>query len=307
MAEEARRGGGAPVMELIDSVVDAPESEPEGPAPFWSGARVAVTEMLFGTGEIVPGGTERTLDMICAFGLGQEVNVLNIGAGLGGSARAIASEHEGWVTAYEGDAALAEAAGDPARAQPVKTSAGGSSLKPMKVKMRMSDKATVQHADLETLEIKPGVYDCAFSRDVLFTVANKARLLEAIFEGLKPFSPLMFTDYFVAEDAMEDPRVLRWMQQEPRPVHPWSWADAGKMLSEIGYDLRVDEDTTAQQRRDIFQGFADFVAAHEKGGISGDIVEALLSFAELWGNRVLVMDAGLVTVRKVVALRPGGT
>ena len=217
LAAEAERGGGdnAAVLELIGAVVEEPE--PEGPGAFWSNSRIAVTEMLFGNGEIVPGGTEGTLDMIGAFGLGQEVNVLNIGAGLGGSARAIASEYEGWVTAYEPDAALAEAALDPARLRNLKKTTGGSSLKPMKVRMKLSDKATIQHADLETLEIKPGVYDCAFSRDVLFTVANRSRLVEGIFEGLKPFSPFVFTDYFVAEGAADDPRVLRWMQSEPPP------------------------------------------------------------------------------------------
>ncbi len=306
LAAEAERGGGdnAAVLELIGAVVEEPE--PEGPGAFWSNSRIAVTEMLFGNGEIVPGGTEGTLDMIGAFGLGQEVNVLNIGAGLGGSARAIASEYEGWVTAYEPDAALAEAALDPARLRNLKKTTGGSSLKPMKVRMKLSDKATIQHADLETLEIKPGVYDCAFSRDVLFTVANRSRLVEGIFEGLKPFSPFVFTDYFVAEGAADDPRVLRWMQSEPHPVHPWTSAEAEKMLTAIGFDLRVAQDITAGQRCDILRGFGAFVAAHEKSGIPGDIIEALLGFAELWGNRVAVMDAGLVTIRKFVALRPKG-
>lgn len=86
-------------------------------------------------------------------------------------------------------------------------------------------------------------------------------------------------------------------------IHSWSLVEAKKMLTETGFDLRVIDNMTAQFRSDIFEGFAQFVSAHERARIPHELLEPLLEFAELWGHRVAALDAGVIEVYKLVALR----
>lgn len=310
MADEARRIG---EQNAADDVVpgDGPDNaakqepveiEPDVP---WPPSRIAIAEAVFGSGSVGPGGSARTLDMIGAFGLGNDVNVLELGSRLGGTARSIALECNAWVTGFEPDPQLAAAAMAPERVNiTMNSSSAGRSSKSSKVKL--ADKARIYHADLETLEIKPGVYDCAFARETLHRIENKTRLLEEVFIGLKPHCPLLLTDYFVAEGKQNDPRLDSLMGRDPGTAPFWSVAEAEKELGAMGFDLRISDDISAQYRRDLFTDFARFIDDHEGKGIPPKMVEPLLHLAEFWGNRMLAIDEGLVTVHKFVVLRSEG-
>ena len=264
-----------------------------------------MTEAVFGSGAIGPGGSARTVDMVGAFGLGSDVNVLDVGSRLGGTARAIALDYNAWVTGYESDPELAAAAMAPERVDVTLNSANsGRSSKSSKIKL--ADKARIHHADIETLEIKPGVYDCAFTREIVHNLRDKTRLLEEIFIGLKPHCPLLLTDYFVAPGKEEDPRVASLMGREADAPPFWTVSGAEKALGAMGFDLRISDDITAQYRRDLLDDFARFIGDHEKTGIPRQMVEPLLRLAEFWGNRVHAFDEGLVSVHKFVALRSEG-
>ena len=252
---------------------------------FWTKKRIAVTEQLWGEGEITPGGSERTLEMIGAFGLGTEVSVLNIGMGLGGVSRRITGKYQGWVTSYEQDPDLAATA--IARAQ----------------KAGIGKKAEMNHANLGAIELRTNIFDCAFSRDAFYMVEDRESLLMAVQEGLKAHCPLLFTDYFVTKGREDEPAVAKWIEAEPAPVYPWSVIAAQESLCQSNFELRVVEDISATVRRDIFAGWATFVQGCEKTGIPADVLDTVLELAELWGHRVAALDSGAVTVQKIVALK----
>jgi cyclopropane fatty-acyl-phospholipid synthase-like methyltransferase len=287
--EESSRDAEAPPS--LAEVVTPPAEEEDVPGGVWSQARIAVSEMLFGDGEIVPGGSQRTLDMVSSFGLSKDANVLNIGAGLGGAARAISIEHATWVEGFEADPALAAASskynaeGQPGEALP-------------------TDKAKVHHADLETLEVKPRVFDGAFSRETFFMVKKKSQLIEAICEGLKSSAPFLLTDYFLAPDAADKPETAQWLSQEYGEVHPWTVAEAEKILTEIGFEMRISEDITEVYKADILSGFSNMVADCEKRGIAENIIQAMLDTAGLWSARVEALEAGVIKVHKFMVLSP---
>jgi hypothetical protein len=177
------------------------------------------------------------------------------------------------------------------------------SRKKSKVKVSLADKARISQEDIENLTVKAKTFDCAFARETLHTISNKVGLCEAVFGALKPHSSFLLTDFFVAEGQQDNPALRRWIESERSAVYPWTLAEARKMLTETGFDLRVIDNITPQFRGDIFQGFAGFVAAHERSRIPHDRLEPLLEFAELWGRRVMALDAGVIEVYKLVALR----
>jgi hypothetical protein len=300
LAEEARRreangtpendGGDKEAPPSLVEVATTPQAEEVVPGGVWSQARIAVSEMLFGDGEIVPGGSPRTLDMVGSFGLSKDANVLNIGPGLGGAGRAIAVEYAAWVEAFEPDPALAAAS--------AKYNA------PSKPGKAPADKVRVHHADLEALELKPNVFDGAFSRETFFRVKAKAQLFETIFEGLKPSSPFLFTDYFLTPDAADRPETAQWLSQEYGEIYPWTVAEAEKILTELGFELRVSDDITEVHKADILSGFSNMVSECEKQGIAESIIQAMLDTAGLWSARVEALEAGVIEVHKFIVLRP---
>jgi hypothetical protein len=163
--------------------------------------------------------------------------------------------------------------------------------------------ARVSHADLEHLKLDAKSYDCAIAREVLHTLGDKAGLCSAVFEALKPGAAFLITDYFVAEGAENSPQSHGWIARDPRAMYPCTFAEARKLLTDAGFQLRSVANITPQHRSDIFNSFARFVVAHERGGVAPDLIEPLLELAELWTNRVAALDAGTVEVCKLVAVR----
>ncbi len=301
-AEAAQNETPAEMPEILDLLPAAVEAEFD---PFaWTAERIEINEMLFGDGEILPGGVARTIDLIGSFGLGQDTNVLQIGAGLGGPARAIALEYQGWVTGYEASPELAAAAMAPQRVN-AEVKDSGSGMKKSKAKVKLSDKARIHQADLETLDVKVNVYDCAFAREAMHHVAGKARLLAAIHAGLKEQGALMISDYFVVEGKSADPAAQTWAAGEDGRVRPWTLAEAKKMLQQSGFDLRVIKDITAETRSDILRSFGGFVLSHKKGGIPARLIQPLLYLTEHWARRVALIDAGVLEVYKLQAFKVG--
>ncbi len=261
------------------------EDDGEDDGPFWNTKRIAVTEKLWGVGTTTPGGVERTLYMMVAFGLGKEVNVLNIGPGLGGDALQIAKKYDSWVTSYEQDSELAAVA--IARAE----QAG------------LSKKAQFHHTAYSEIDLRNEIFDCAFSRDVLFTVEDRDDLLMTVMESLKPQCPLLFTDYFVTEGREDDPTIRDWIEAETATVNPWSVAEAEEALRQSNFELRVVEDISETVRKDIFAGWSGFVEESEGPGIHPQLLKTVVQIAELWGRRVAALDSGALTMHRIVALK----
>lgn len=314
IAEEARRAAAQALTAEDEGAADAagkavvensaPDPDPDPDLP-WTPSRIAIHEAVFGPGAVAPGGSERTLDMISAFGLGREVNVLELGSELGGAARAIARKCDAWVTGYEPDPVLAAAAMAPERCAEV-MSGGSLGRSSQSFKIKLADKARIERADLTALQFKPGIYDCAFAREFLHRVAEPAPLLEETFIGLKPSCPLLLTDYFVVEGKENHPDLRSWLDTELQPLRLRTVEEVHKMLTEIGYDLRISDDITAQYRQDLFNDLRRFVGGHETTGVPPRLVRPLLMLGETWARRLMALDAGLVTIHKLVALRTGG-
>jgi SAM-dependent methyltransferase len=303
-AAEAAQGEAPPEMaEILDLLPAAAEAEFD---PFaWTAERIEINEMLFGDGEILPGGVASTIDLIGSFGLGQDTNVLQIGAGLGGPARAIALEYQGWVTGYEASPELAAAAMAANRVN-AEVKDSGSGMKKSKAKVKLADKARIHQADLETLTVKTNVYDCAFARETMHHVADKARLLAVIHAGLKDHGALMISDYFIAEGKSAGAWAQAWGAAGDEQVSPWTLAEAKAMLEKAGFDIRVIKDITAETRSDILRSFGGFVLSHKKGGIPARLIQPLLYLTEHWARRVALIDAGVLNVHKLQAFKIGG-
>ena len=243
-------------------------------------------ETIWGPGFIGPGGSEHVLKLVQPFGMNSSMNVLDLGAGLGGPARAIAEDSKAWLTGMEGSDALAIAGMERS------TNAG------------MSKKAPVNHTDFETIELRPNFFDRVFSKEALFTVADKERLFKMVFTALKNEGQFVFTDYMVRERGAESQAVKDWIAHEPVQPHLWSPDRTEAYLKRLTFDIRVVEDITKGARRRIFEGWQKFIDTHEPGSIPDELVPSLVDEAEHWARRVAALDSGNIRMYRIYALKP---
>ncbi len=264
----------------------AEEAAPELTDKNWPAERIKIVETIWGPGFIDPGDSEHVLKLVRPFGMNSSMNVLDLGAGLGGPARAIAEDSKAWLTGMEGSDALAAAGME------------------RSVNAGMSKKAPVNHTDFETIELRPNFFDRVFSKEALFTVADKERLFKMVFTALKDEGQFVFTDYMVRERGAESQAVKDWIAHEPVQPHLWSPDRTEAYLKRLTFDIRVVEDITKGARRRIFEGWQKFIDTHEPGSIPDELVPSLVDEAEHWARRVAALDNGNIRVYRIYALKP---
>ena len=262
------------------------EAAPEITDKNWPEERIKIAEIIWGPGFIGPGGSEYVLKLVQPFGMNSSMNVLDLGAGLGGPARAVAEDSKAWLTGKENSDALAIAG------MVRSTNAG------------MSKKAPITHADFETIKLRPKFFDRVYSKEALFTVADKERLFKMVFTALKNEGQFVFTDYMLRERGAESQAVKDWIAHEPVQPHPWSSDRTEAYLKRLGFDIRVVEDITKGARRRIFEGWQKFIDTHEPGSIPDELVSSLVDEAEHWARRVAALDSGNIRVYRIYALKP---
>src|SRR5690606_6851659 len=185
----------------------------------WETPRIELAQQHCGRGFSSPGEADQTRDRLNRMGLDESMSVLEIGAGLGGSARLIAQEFGSWVTALEPNPGLARA---------------GHALSEMS---GLARKASVSTCDMEALEIKRNGYDCILSREALFATENKLGALSVMAQGLKAKGQLAMTELVRTENSGHT--FEKWRLAEAGKADPWGVEDYAETIKELGLDLRV--------------------------------------------------------------------
>lgn len=290
LAARLARAAPAPMPE------PAPPATPAGiaaPAPAahdpWTAARTEIAQFIWGEGYCGPGGPGQIVGMCKLLALSEEMSLLEIGAGLGGPARALAEQFGTWVTGYEASAELA------ARAEDLSVRAG------------LARKAVVHAYDPAAVADFERSFDRALAKEALVHIEDKARLLGLIEERLKASGLFLITDYVLGEDGEADAdAVAQWRAEEAvrQPFYPVTAESLTALVKQAGFAVRVDEDITGTYR--------DLIAAAWKGADraaaelaarddAAALLHTLLTEGEVWARRVHMMDAGALKVRRILA------
>ena len=270
----------------------APAAEPEAtpvhyepPKQRWETSRVTLVQKVWGEGFASPGDRNHILTMVQIFGLDPAMTVLDLGAGLGGAARIMCEKFGVWVTGFEVDEALAEA---------------GMALS---VKYGMGEKAPVHTFDPATFEHKQGSVDCVFSKEFLFTVADKRKFLKAVENLMKPKGQFLFIDFILAKRHLRSPTLETWTENEPLRPHPWALEDYQEALGELRLDIRVAEDVTKAFRAMVIKGWADYTDSAGPGSVGMESAPTLVDEVELWTRRIQAIDSGDLKVCRIHAFK----
>lgn len=264
---------------------DAPE------ALVWDDKRLETAQLIWGEGYCGPGGPEYVTSMSKLLGMSSKMSVAVIGAGLGGPSRVLANEFGAWITGYEESENLAQ------KGMELSTKAG------------LEAKAAIQHYDPSSDQPFERTYDRAYSKEALYTVEDKSKLLQNVFKQLKDSGLFLINDYTLSSsDALANKDVQKWLRQEPTQPHPIPSRDMEKLLTDCGYILRVNEDITDIYIEMIAKSWVgvdkviESLTKQEED--QSETIQRLIQEAEFWMLRSKIMKEGHVRAWRFLAYKP---
>ena len=218
------------------------------------------------------------------FGLDPAFTVIEVGAGLGGATRTIADHFDIWMTGLEADREVATAGME------LSTMAG------------LAKRAPVHYFDADNYQFRESSIDCVFSKESLYLVEDKKRLLSEIINMIKPRGQILFTDYIVAEDAGTK-EVEAWRKDEPVEPFPWTLREYETALTEARLDIRIKEDITEDVYKIIKSSWAAFLNGLRSRDLDKSTSDAIEEAVDLWTKRSKAIDNGALRLCRFHALK----
>jgi cyclopropane fatty-acyl-phospholipid synthase-like methyltransferase len=276
------RPGVEAVLPSVPETVLAEDDDPE-----WPSARIAVAEALWGEGFLFPGGATETLRLAKPLGLSEAASLLLIGAGAGGSARAIAAELGVWVSGFEANHHLSELANE------------------RSVRAGFGRRAEIQAWSPRAPKFPLHYFHHGMAIEPL-RGAKSEPTLAAVSLALKPGAQLVLVE-LVAEEPLDpaDPTVAAWTRLDHRTGSVPSEFSITKVLTRLAFDVRIAEDMTRRHLMHVTDGWADAVQAMAANRPSMRQVGWILREAELWLARSRLMRAGKLRLVRWYAIGRG--
>ena len=251
----------------------------------WPPPRLEVVQKLFGEGMIAPAEAGTMVKMINPLGLNEKMTVVELGAGLGGLARVVATETGAYVTGFEPDATLAKAGME------------------LSVKHGLSRKAVIKQAEATTLDVRPKSVDAILAKEAFLTIEDKPALFGAIRKALKPGGQLMLSDLMLAGETA-GPAVAAWAAKEPIKPYLLPIATVRTILEGLGLVVSIVEDVTAEYRAAAIAAFSDIAGRMTSGEIGERMCPWAICEGELWSGRLALLASGEAKMVRLYARLP---
>ena len=252
----------------------------------WSVSRQQSVVTLFGEGmtRCIPDDAKSNLTK--PLGINKKLSVAEIGSGLGGFARWVSERYNSYVTGYDQDLALQDAAVE------------------MTKMAGLNRKVNFFHCDFENFTPKDRSADIVYTSEALFSVKNKAACFAGIHRMMKPSGQLMMSDYMLDGTAPDDASLKAWAGTEPLTPHPVDVHEIRNLLTAAGFEVSIAENITQEYKANVLRAFADYAARTSNGEKSGHLHDWILKEGELWMARIKVIESGHLKVFRIYARKP---
>ncbi len=267
-----------PLHALAESAPSLPE---ESVPPL---DRLTIRQWLWGPGFHVPGNKEYVLKLVKPFAADPTMSILDVAAGLGGPARAVAEAFGTYVTGLERDPELAR------RGMEMSVAAGKQKHAPVSV------------MDPESFELRTGGFDCIYGRGATYMVTDKERFMRVLILGLKQRGQLLLTDYVVEPSLAERPELATWAALQPYPPSLWTLRQYVDCLNSLGFDTRISEDISANVKTQIILGWDHLLQTVNLRALPRAHRLAVVDEVEYWMRTTAALDAGALKAYRFYAL-----
>ncbi|CAH2604815.1 conserved protein of unknown function [Rhodovastum atsumiense] len=266
---------------------------PDPPEPRWTKPRIAVADSLWGDGFGLPGGEDEILRLAAPLGLSRAATLLLLGAGAGGPARVLAGTLGAWVSGHEADPALVGVA---AR----KLSQAGADI---------ARRAEVAPWDPAAPALRRRGFHHALTLEALRGTPDRPVVLQALLAdlagALRPGGQLVLVELVAGERRdPADSRLAEWARSEGRSPGLVTAAGLTTALAGVGFDVRVVEDISVRHRRLAIEGWVSLLRGLAQDRPAPARAAATVAEAEIWLQRLRLMQAGHLRLMRWHALGP---
>lgn len=252
----------------------------------WGPQRIELVQNLWGDGFTEPGGAATARKLLAHVMPNSKQSVLDLTAGLGGTAFTLAQDQGLWMDALEPDFDLAADANKSA------AMAG------------LGGQVPISHLDLNAFDIPVNKYHLAYSRERLFTIEDKLPLIEAAAKSLKPGGSLLISDFMVASsDVLDTDGYLQWTRSEPTMPQPWSIALYGKTLEKLGLKIASRQNFSEEYLSDVHSGWQRMISSIKSKEFDRELSDYLLAEGEVWSGRTKALSEGVTSFCRIIARR----
>lgn len=263
------------------------EVEEDFPSPSgvaeWTPQRIASIQSIYGEGVDSPSGRERTRSLINPIGLNQQMTVLDIGAGLGTTARVIAKETGAWVDGIENNVALVE------EAERLSAIEG------------LAKKAVIRNLDLSDPEITAHKRDAIIMRESLHTITDRDRLFKSLNDLLKPSSHLLITDFLVVPGKGRE-ETAEWYALHHTTPRLFTLDEIRDGLNGVAFEIRVAQNETKSYKAMLMNDIRRFADTIQANTLPRELQEWVMWEVEYWARTYKALDAGGITLHRIHAV-----
>ncbi len=185
---------------------------PVGPAPVWSEERIAFYRRLWGNDDqddaIVPGGIDLPLRLVKPMALTNHMQMLDVGCGIGGAARAVAEHIGPRITGVVDHQELIDLGNE------------------LTAAARLQKQVSLELTDYSELDFGKSKYEGALVREIAYRQPDRLDFLRAVKNAIKPQGHIVLTDLVLAtSDARDAKPIRRWLEKESAGAEPGVLAD----------------------------------------------------------------------------------
>ncbi len=235
----------------------------------WPVERLEVVDALWGEGFQFPGGEAETLRLVKPLGMSAASSLLLLGAGSGGPPCCIASDLGVWVTGYESDRELLNAATE------------------RSLHAGLARRAQIEAWDPESPSFERGFFHHGLALEPLRDGLVEPTLA-ALAQALKPGGHLVMLET-VADIPLNaaDPLVAAWQRLDGRRLDRLPAEIAiTRALGRLGFDVRIVEDVSRRHMHQSVAGWREAVRGMEQAKPNRREAAQLIREAELWLLRI---------------------
>lgn len=274
--------------QLILEEAERQQIEDDGPPTVkgWSVSRQKSVVTLFGEGMTRCIPDEMKTKLTQAMGINKTMSVSELGGNMGGFARWIAETYETYVTNYDEDQVLIDAANE------------------MTKMAGLQRNINSVHCVFDDFKPKERSANVVYSSEALFHVKDKQKCYKAIHRMLRPEGQFMMSDFMLDGMGGDAPELDSWKQGEPLMPHLLDVQETRKMMTKVGFEVSIAENITDEYCLNVQRAFADYAQRTADGEKSGHLHNWILKEGELWMRRVNLMEAGHLKVFRIYARVP---
>ena len=250
--------------------------------PPWSPARIRAIEAVWGTGFLLPGGGRFARKLLAVLAVSSKKSVLDLTADLGGTARALANQHNLWMDAFE----------------PIERLATEGHRR--SVIEGLAKRVPVTAINFDTFELPPRRYDAIYSRERLFTVSNKDRVLDQCVIGLKDRGQVLLTDFMLPERIIST-RTDTSLRRTGETPHLWTMRQYRAAFEARGLLVRLANDLSSDYLQLMHDAWSKAPEAIRRERMSRRQVDLIMEEGGMWLARSRAMRDGKLVLGRIHA------